>query len=348
MKRLLISVLMGMIALLICAQAYAGVSEAAALFLKISPGARYGGMGEAGVALTDDASATWWNPAGLGFQNQRQITMMHANWLPQFHLPDLYYDFISYVHTVPEVGTFGGQIIFLNLGTSTRTDEVGNEQGTFSTYEGALGASYGTQLNQQTALGISFRVIYSHLSDRGAGAEKGSGSATGVGVDVGVIHKAKFLKGLQYGANLSNMGPKISYIDAAQADPIPTNLKLGVAYHLLDTEFNKVTFVADVDKELVRKYSDGTSDPFYVALVTSWTDEPLIQEMIYHVGAEYWYTNLVGLRMGYWNDQQGKVKPLTFGASLQYSVYRFDFSYVSAGEGHPLTDTMRFSLSIGL
>ncbi len=348
MKRLLGAAMAGMVLLLAYSQANAAVSDAAALFLRISPGARYGGMGETGVALADDASATWWNPAGLGFQNQRQITMMHANWLPQFHLPDLYYDFISYVHTVPEMGTFGGHLIFLNLGSSVRTDETGQEQGTFSTYEGAVGASYGTQLNQTTALGISARFIYSHLSDRGAGQERGSGIATGVGVDLGVMHKFKIIKGLQFGANVSNMGPKISYIDVAQADPIPTNLKIGLAYNLVESEFNKLTFVGDVDKELVRKYDDGTSDPFYVALVTSWFHEPLVQEMIYHVGGEYWYTNLVGLRAGYWCDQQGEVKPLTFGASLQYSVYRFDFSYVSAGEGHPLTDTMRFSLSIGL
>ncbi|MDK9700495.1 MAG: PorV/PorQ family protein [bacterium] len=349
MKKIIIFGLAGCLMLLASTHpAEAAVSESAVLFLKISPGGRYGGMGEAGVALTDDASATWWNPAGLGFQNQRQITMMHANWLPQFHLPDLYYDFISYVHTVPELGTFGANVIFLNLGTSTRTDEQGNEQGTFSTYEGALSGSYGTQINKNTALGISARFIYSHLSDRGAGAEKGSGVATGVGVDIGVLHKMTMIKGLQLGANISNLGPKISYIDAAQADPIPTNLKMGFAYHVLDSEFNKLTVLGDIDKELVRKKPDGTSDPFYVALVSSWFDEPLLQEMIYHVGTEYWYTNLVGLRMGYWNDQQGKVKPLTFGASLQYSVYRFDFSYVSAGEGHPLTDTMRFSLSIGL
>lgn len=327
---------------------HAAVSESAVLFLKIAPGGRYGGMGEAGVALADDAGATWWNPAGLAYQNQSQITMMHANWLPQFHLPDLYYDFISYTYPVQDMGTFGAHLIFLNLGSSTRTDEAGNEQGTFSTYEGALGLSYGTMMTKNTALGMSARFIYSHLADRGAGAEKGSGVATGIGIDVGVLHKPKFLPGLQLGANLSNLGPKIAYIDAAQADPIPTSIKLGAAYHVVDTEFNKVTVVGDIDKELVRKYSDGTSDPFYVALVSSWFDEPLLQEMIYHVGMEYWYTNLVGLRVGYWNDQQGKVKPITFGASLQYAVYRFDFSYVSAGEGHPLTDTMRFSLSLGL
>ena len=42
--------------------------EATVLFLMINPGARQGGMGEAGVALADDANAVYWNPAGLAYQ----------------------------------------------------------------------------------------------------------------------------------------------------------------------------------------------------------------------------------------------------------------------------------------
>jgi len=44
----------------------ADISNAAVLYLRIAPGARAAGMGEAYVAITDDATATHWNPAGLG------------------------------------------------------------------------------------------------------------------------------------------------------------------------------------------------------------------------------------------------------------------------------------------
>ena len=47
------------------------VSEAGALFLLISPGARAGGMGEAQVAVANDAYASYWNPAGLAFLDAR-------------------------------------------------------------------------------------------------------------------------------------------------------------------------------------------------------------------------------------------------------------------------------------
>jgi len=322
------------------------VSQAGVLFLKIAPGARAGGMGEAMVAVADDATATWWNPAGLAHITQNELTLMHVNWLPQFKLDDLYYDFVSGVYNVPDWGTFGMNIIFLNYGESERTDETGTSQGTFSSYDVAMSGSYGSTINETMSLGVSMRFIYSHLSDQGAGAEKGSGVATSVGVDLGWLWFTPIRK-LTLGANLSNMGPEVAYIDRAQADPLPTNLKVGFAYDLVDSPYNTLTLVGDVDKELVRRDDNGDPDPFYMAIITAWGDGDLLQSMIYHVGVEYWYSDLVALRLGYYHDELGSVKPMTYGASLKYSLYRFDFSYTAAGEGEPLTDTMRFSLSIG-
>jgi hypothetical protein len=91
-----------------------------------------------------------------------------------------------------------------------------------------------------------------------------------------------------------------------------------------------------------------------VAFFTSWYNDGGFmsseerKEFIWHLGAEYWYGSLVGLRCGYWEDDLGKVRPFTAGFSLQYSAYRFDFGYMTAGQNHPVTDTMRFSLTFGL
>jgi len=65
-------------------------SEAGAIFLLISPGARAGGMGEAQVAVADDAYATFWNPAGLAFLKGSEMALMHVNWLPNL-ADDMYY-----------------------------------------------------------------------------------------------------------------------------------------------------------------------------------------------------------------------------------------------------------------
>jgi hypothetical protein len=110
----------------------ASVSQATLLFLKIAPGARPSGMGEAFVAIADDASATWWNPAGQAFQRGHELTMMYVRWLPQFNLSDLYYAFLSGVYEVPEWGTFGANLMFLNLGETERRDENNRDLGKFS------------------------------------------------------------------------------------------------------------------------------------------------------------------------------------------------------------------------
>ena len=59
-------------------------SEAGAVFLLISPGARAGGMGEAQVAVANDVYASYWNPAGLAFLQGWEMALMHVNWLPNF------------------------------------------------------------------------------------------------------------------------------------------------------------------------------------------------------------------------------------------------------------------------
>lgn len=328
------------------------VSEAAVLFLMISPGARASGMGEAFVAIADDATAIYWNPAGLAWQYGREVTIMHANWLPQF-AGDMYYDFIAYRQDIEGVGTIGGNITFLNMGKQTITGEDSPEPlGEFSSYDIAFAASYGTTVTENFGVGINLRYIRSNLAPQGQGAERGSGKGNAFAFDVGLLYKFPFLsKRLTWGMNISNMGPKISYIDVAQADPLPTNLKTGFAYKLVNQKYNKLTIAADVNKLLVTPNGDGeTADPFYKALITSWYDDDIsteIKKMIFGFGAEYWYSDLIALRAGYYYDEMGKVKYTTFGAGLKYSLYGFDFGYVSAGEGHPLSDTMRFSLTIG-
>jgi opacity protein-like surface antigen len=270
--------------------------------------------------------------------------------LPQL-APDLYYEFGAFKMPVEGIGTFGFNVTYINYGEQIWTGEDSPEElGRFYSYEFAIAAHYATLLNPNLSIGISGRYIRSSLSDVPIQAAKDPGKANAFAVDLSVLYKTPWARGLSLGANLSNMGPKVTYVDAAQADPLPTTLSLGAAYRLVDTEFNKLTFVFQADKELVRRYKDGTSDPFYKAIFTSWTDDPISEEFkewIVGGGVEYWYSNLIALRAGYHYDEVGKVKFPSFGAGIQYHLYRFDFGYVAAAEGHPLAGTMRFSLSIG-
>ena len=90
------------------------VGEAGAIFLLIAPGAGPAGTGEAQVAKADDAYASYYNPAGLGFLSGSEAAGMHVNWLPNL-ADDIYYDFLAYRREIAGIGSLGTHLIFLNL-----------------------------------------------------------------------------------------------------------------------------------------------------------------------------------------------------------------------------------------
>jgi len=138
-------------------------------FLLISPNSRASGMGESGAGLADDAGSVYWNPGGLGFLKGNEVSITHANWLPQFHLADLFYDYLNYRQDVPEWGgSIAGSVTYLNLGEFTITDETGPvPKGTFKAFEVAATVGYGTTITDTWGIGMNLRFINSSLSPVG-------------------------------------------------------------------------------------------------------------------------------------------------------------------------------------
>ena len=424
------------------------VGEAGAIFLLIAPGARAGGLGEAQVAVTNDAYASYWNPAGLGFLKGQELSLMYVpEWLPGFNLDDMYYSFAAYRKSYPYLGTIGGHIIFLSLGEQTRTDEQANYLGKFTSYMAALTISYSALLSDNRSFGLNAKIFHQHLTDLATASEKGKGYSTDFGFDIGYMHKEFLSPRLDLGLTITNIGPKVSFIDVNQGDPQPTNFTLGLNYRLIDEQFNKLNLIYDVDKLLVGAYaamdwdgdgyigrydengsyngsggynSDGQqetayTDPIYLGIFTSWVDDWLLggdrdidnngyiggwnwidenqdgviditseldstsssigfsspeygiynkdgeeekgtgddrsiknefKKLIHHFGLEYWYSKYFALRAGYYYDQEGKINNPTFGVGLRFAGYGFDFGFTSGEPGHPLTNTMRFSLNM--
>jgi hypothetical protein len=351
MKKLMSFLVVGALALPMASALAQGPGSAAALVLLMAPGARAAGMGEAFVAVSDEVTATYWNPAGLGFQKGMQGSLMHTNWLPQL-APDLYYDYANFRRDLGPIGTAGLAVTFINLGEQTITGENSPDPlGTFSSYEMAVAGSFGSKISANGAAGVTLKFIYSNLAPQVSNTtQKGDGRATAFAVDIGFLQRNLLFNNLSFGLNLTNLGPKITYIDADQADPLPTYLRFGFSYYVFKQEFNSLLLTTEFDRLLVTPKKRGKADPVFKALFTSLTDESLQQELKHFIiggGAEYWYNNTVALRAGYHYDEVGKVKYPTFGAGLKYSIYRIDFAYAAAPEGHPINGTTRFSLTIG-
>ncbi len=259
----------------------------------------------------------------------REVTIMGANLLPEL-ASDIFYGYVSYVQYLSGWGTMGGNITLINYGEMPITVDSPIPVGTFTAYEGALSLSYGTRFNQDLAVGLSGRVIFSHLSDVGAGREKGRGTGTSFALDAGFIYRTPFRR-LTLGAALTNLGPNISYIDAPQSDPLPRNVGIGLAYKLFNTPYNNLTLVGELNKQLV-----GLKESIGIEL----------SEAIRNVGLEYWYGTFIALRAGYIYDKEGDIRAATFGAGLQYNIFRFDFAYIPASERHVLGNTMRLSMTV--
>ncbi len=336
--------------------------ESAVPFLLISPNSRASGIGESGTGSVDDASAIYWNPGALAFLDGQELSITHANWLPQFQQSDLFYDYLNYRIRLDDIGgTLGGSFTYLNLGKFARTSSEGPDViEEFKAFEFALTVGYSTKAFDDLGLGLNLRFIHSALSPIGTEQEQGTGIANTISVDIAAMYRPLKLevpllgdigKRFSAGFNLSNIGPKVTYIDAAQADPLPTNLRVGFGYKLVEDEFNSLQYSLDFSRLLVRRRPDGTSDPVQKAIFSAWGDGSGLRKVNVSTGFEYWYgaPKLIALRIGYFYEDPsfGNRKFLTFGAGIRYDIYGFDFSYISAAENHPLSDTIRFSLLIG-
>lgn len=372
------STLLTILAAVLCAAAFttparAQIGGAAVVFLQIEPDSRSAGMGNAGVAIADNAYSVFWNPAGLAFQRGVEASLTHSNWLPEFNA-DLYYEYLVGRYHVPGLGTFGGQVTYLNLGRHECRDAQNNPCGEFKSYDLALGGSFGFNVNEQFALGSGLRLIYSNLAPGQSVDAQETKAGVSVGFDLAGLYRTRpFALGniqttFSAGFNLANMGPKIQYSDSEQSDPIPTNLRFGYAFTFDFDEYNRLTFANDFNKMLINVDVDTSgvsrADPWYQAIFSSWrsidvrtnafSEEEaeyqtlsVLDQMTIGTGLEYWYNNLFAIRTGYFyeNPYNGNRQFLTFGAGIRWNIVGVDFSYIYAlEEDHPLSNTMRFSL----
>ena len=147
----------------------------------------------------------------------------------------------------------------MNLGTQQQTNSAGDELGTFRSYMAALAMGYSTTLNPHSSIGFNFKVFHQRLADtavEGEGTVGGSdeGSSTDIAFDIGYLLKFGKAKKHNFGLAIQNIGPPIDFVDAEQADPAPTNMKIGFDFLLHSTENTKINILFDMNKLLVASY----------------------------------------------------------------------------------------------
>lgn len=354
------------------AQDSINVVTTAVPFLRISPDARAGGMGDLALATSPDASSSFFNLGKVAFNTiPGGINLTYTPWLKKL-VNDVYLASVAGYFKIDDIQAISGSLRYFSLGNIQFTDQYGQLQGEGRPREFGVDIGYSRKLTDQTGLGVGLKYINSNLA---AGASSPSGSykaGNAVAADLGLYHNRQndAGQGWAFGVALTNLGSKISYTNNAdQKDFIPANLGLGTTYtHVID-ESNKISFGLDLNKLLVptpprlsnpQALQEYRNKGVMSSWVSSFGDAPggfeeEVKEFQISTGAEYWYNNQFAMRAGYFYEDRtkGNRRFFTTGVGIKYNVFGLNFSYLipSGGTGsnqNPLSNTLRFSLVFDL
>ena len=342
-------------------------------FLRISPDARSGGMGDVGVATIPDASSVFWNQAKIPFaKSKSEIGLNYTPWLKGLDLNDVYLVSAAGYGKIDDQQAISGSVRYFSLGNIQFTDNSGNDLQTYRPREFAIDAGYSRKLSEKAGLGIALRYINSNRASGQSSSGSTYKTGTSVAADLSFFNDGSeggTVSGLNWGIAITNLGTKISYTnDASEKDFIPANLGLGVAYVSVLDESSKVTFGLDINKLLVPTPpalgdSLGLVNYHNKGVVGSWFssfgDAPggfseELKEFQISVGAEYTYNDQFSFRAGYFyeNPTKGDRQYFTVGAGLNYNLFGLNFSYlIPSGTGvnrNPLANTIRFGIIFNL
>ena len=343
-------------------------------FLRISPDARAGGMGDAAIATMPDANSGFWNLAKIPFTTKSSsIALNYTPWLKDLGLTDVYLASMAGYYKLDEESAISSSLRYFSLGNIQLTDNSGNLLNSVKPSEFAIDFGYTRKIGDNLSIGGALRYINSRLvtGDVGTGVVYKAGNS--VAADVSLYYHGmadEQSSGLNWGITLSNLGSKIGYTnDANNKDFIPANLGIGLAYIHVINESNKISFGLDLNKLLVPIAPKATgiysTDSAALAtyrntgVVSSWLKSfndgtSIVSSFQASLGMEYAYNDQFFFRGGYFYEDKtrGNRKYFSVGAGFNLPSLGINISYlVPSGSGvtrNPLSNTVRFGIIFNL
>jgi hypothetical protein len=335
-------------------------------FLLITPDARSGGLGDAGVAISPDANTIHWNPAKLADESDNfGVSVNYTPWLRAIS-PDMSISYIAAFIKLNSESGLGASFRYFSLGDVSFTTGGGSTIKTYQPYEYAGDLAYARKISEHISLGIAGRYIYSDLSgtlklpsgDSTHPAEDFAGDISAYYTNKIVVFSSP--ADLAFGVNISNIGGKITYTDAAHRDFISTNLKIGGYLNIHANNNNNAFGIAlDLNKLLVPTPGNRfSSNPSVIqGMMQSFYDAPggfkeEAEEIDPSIGFEYKYKDMFAARTGFLYEAPGKGNRqyLTFGIGGRYKGFCLDLAYLLPTNnqtmigGSPLNNTLRFTI----
>jgi len=307
MKKITVVGLAILLTLSVCELAFAQakVGTAGGQFLEIGVSARAVGMGEAFLANCDDASAVYYNPALIATLPQAQVMLTHID-----YPADINYEFAALTLPVPQLlGALGFGFYYLSTDDMPLTDYTyprGSGQ-TFTARDVAASVSYAASLTDRFSVGITVKYIGEFLEEE---------KAVGWGADVGTLYETGF-RNFKICMMIANFGSDKKFIE--ESYPLPMDFKFGMAIDAVSNSSHRVV----------------------LAVQGSHPNDNLEK---YNTGMEYWYNDMVALRVGNrFEDDAGGGFTAGAGAKIPLSgvTLRADYGYHDFGW---LKEVHRFSL----
>lgn len=330
-------------------------------FLRITPDARFGALGDAGVSLSPDPNSMHFNQSALAFtEDDFGISATYNPWLKNLGLNDVYLAYLSAYKKIDKLQTIGFGLRYFSLGNIQFTDYNGQSLGSDRPNEFEITLAYARQLGKNFSAGLGIKYIYSKLAN---GTYNGNNIKPGsaVAADLSFMYRKplKFGNGkrgtLRVGGQLSNLGTKISYTQSANKDFIPTNLGLGVSMEYEFDEHNSITGAAEVNRLLVptpqRRYLQNWKGADSVVVNTTTRVEDPNYDANNNDVPDFKETSVVGSIFSSWADAPGgfKEEMSEFNVSLAAEYWYNKQFAVRAGYFYePATKGNRHYLTLGL
>ncbi len=340
-------------------------------FLSITPDARSGGLGDAGVALSGTPNSLHHNGSALAFaEDDFGVSFTYTPWLRNI-VGDVYLAFVNGYYKPDDVQAFGLSLKFFSMGEIAFLDENAQSTGTGFPREWEIGATYARKLSENFSMSVAGKYIYSNLASGQTIGTVEINAGTSIAADVGMQYQTSLSRNerLTLGLALTNLGTKISYTQSAVGDFIPTNLAIGAAYTYDLDEYNSLTFVGQANKLLVPTPALGDTaqtingipawrdQSLFSGVVNSFSDSPNgfsgeVREITWTLGMEYWYDEVFAVRLGYFNEHvsKGNRKYMTFGFGFNYNGFNLDMSYLvsTSARPNPLANTLRVGVGLDM
>ncbi|MDA1192753.1 MAG: PorV/PorQ family protein [Candidatus Poribacteria bacterium] len=199
------------------AEIHADAGTSAFSSLKIGVGAETIGMGEAGVALVDDAYATYWNVAGLAYARQTEIALMNNEWLL-----DIRQNYIAVAQPIGDSATAAGFVSYFDYGEMQGYNSDGGETGVFRPFDLSAGLGFGLKVGGSVAVGAQAKILRQEIDDS---------NASGFGVDLGARYDVPDSP-LSFGASVQHLGSSLKF--ESESYSLPMTVRVGAGYRVLE------------------------------------------------------------------------------------------------------------------